>query len=79
MMLLGDSLSGFGKGIISTPFRTMFTNAFLLQLVLNPEQISFIFRCEIAPRKLIANNPELRLISVVKGFAAGLQDGSPPK
>ena len=37
MMLRGYFLGGFGKGIILTPFRTVLSYPFLLQLILNSE------------------------------------------
>jgi hypothetical protein len=49
------------------------TNFFLLQLVLNPDQIGFIFRGKVPPGKLVTDDPDLGLIPVIEGLADGLE------
>jgi hypothetical protein len=52
-------------------FGTSHSDFLLLQLVLNPDQVGFIFRGKVPTGQLVTNDPELCLIPVVEGFRDG--------
>jgi hypothetical protein len=52
-------------------FGTSHSDFLLLQLVLNPDQVGFIFRGKVPTGQLVTNDPELCLIPVVEGLGDG--------